>query len=379
MSVPAVLSADELRRCLAVRDLTDPAAGPHAMQSIVRLVVDAVLRRLPGALRMERGDRVVPVADNYLRLGYAAGAVTMDARYTRYVDAGHVLRSHTSAMVPPALRALAGTAPPPAAVLLACPGLCYRRDSVDWQHTGTPHQLDVWPLSSTRGLGEADLHELIDAVVGAALPGAAWRAVDSMHPYTERGRQVDVRWRGSWVEVGECGLASPRVLAAAGLAVPPWSGLAMGVGLDRLLMLRKGIPDIRLLRSADPRVAGQLLDLAPYRPVSHQPPVRRDLSIVVSAHTDATAEALGDRVRAALGGDADTAEHVEVLADTGYGELPAAAVRRLGLRPGQRNVLVRLVLRPLDRTLTDHQANVLRDRVYAALHEGAVHEWATDR
>jgi phenylalanyl-tRNA synthetase alpha chain len=141
-----------------------------------------------------------------------------------------------------------------------------------------------------------------------------------------------------------------------------------------LLMLRKGIPDIRLLRSTDPRVASQMLDLEPYRPVSHMPPVRRDLSIVVGP--DADEEVLGDRVREALGDDADAAETVEVLSATEYDDLPPAARGRLGISPGQRNVLVRLVLRPLDRTLTDIEANVLRDRVYAALHEGATSQWA---
>ena len=86
------------------------------------------------------------------------------------------------------------------------------------------------------------------------------------------------------------------------------TGLAIGLGLDRLLMLRKGIPDIRLLRATDPRIAWQMLDLAPYRPVSLMPPVCRDLSIVVDTAADTLAEDLGDEVRGALG---DRAELVE--------------------------------------------------------------------
>jgi phenylalanyl-tRNA synthetase alpha chain len=65
-----------------------------------------------------------------------------------------------------------------------------------------------------------------------------------------------------------------------------------------------------------------------------------------------------------------------VLAATRHADLPSAVRDRLGTRPGQVNALLRLVLRPLDRTLTDAEANVLRDRVYAALHEGPHHEWA---
>jgi phenylalanyl-tRNA synthetase alpha chain len=364
-------------RAPTTRDLTDPAEGCHALQLLVAQLNDALTDAWGCPSRVWRGDPVVSLADNYDRLGYRPDAITRDRRYTRYVDAEHVLRSHTSAMVPGALRQLAaqaasGGAPPE--LLLVCPGICYRRDSVDWQHTGEPHQLDLWRIR--RGpVGEVSLRQMIGRVVETVLPGSRWRTVPSPHPYTEQGRQIDVRWDDQWIEIGECGLAAPAVLRDAGLH-PRWSGLAMGLGLDRLLMLRKGIPDIRLLRSADPRVASQMLDLAPYRPVSHLPPVRRDLSVVVGPETASDPEVIGDRVRTALGADADAAETVTVLGETGYEDLPPKVRRRLGIVPGQRNVLVRLVLRPLDRTLTDAEANALRDRVYAALHEGPVAEWA---
>ncbi|HEY3259990.1 MAG TPA: hypothetical protein VGJ95_06915 [Pseudonocardiaceae bacterium] len=370
----------DLAQDLAIRDLTDPAQGPHALQLIVDALVDALHTRWGCAVRLTRAHPVVTLADNYETLGFAPDAVTRDARYTRYVDAGHVLRGHTTAMVPGALRRLAADRAVGAAladVLLACPGICYRRDSVDWQHTGTPHQLDLWRIrDGVDRCTEADLAEMIELVVGAALPGSRWRMVPAAHPYTEHGREIYAQGDGGWVEIGECGLAAPAVLSRAGLDVRRWSGLAMGLGLDRLAMLRKGIQDIRLLRSTDPRVAAQLLDLGPYRPVSAMPPVRRDLSVAVGPDVEASAEVIGDRVREALGSDADVAETVEIISETPYHDLPPAGRARIGIRPGQRNLLVRLVLRALDRTLTDDDANRLRDRVYAALHEGVVAQWA---
>ncbi|NYH84424.1 PheS-related mystery ligase SrmL [Actinopolymorpha cephalotaxi] len=377
----AVLTPAQLRACLSIRDLSDPAQGPHALQLVVGDLAAALGSAWDAEVRVVRSSPVVSLADNYDHLGYAADAVTREAHYTRYVDAEHVLRSHSSASIPGALRRLAagvtaeaGTSPTD--VLLVCPGMCYRRDSIDWQHTGTPHQLDLWRVRRHRPCTEEDLTEQIGLVVETALPGSRWRTEPKVHPYTEHGRQIDVWWQGRWVEIGECGLAAPGVLAGAGLPVPTWTGLAMGLGLDRLLMLGKGIPDIRLLRSADPRVAAQMLDRTEYRPVSHQPPVRRDLSVVVDAGVDTSAELLGDRVRAALGTDADVVETVEVLSETSYDDLPAAARTRLGIAPGQRNVLVRLVVRALDCTLTDADANRLRDQVYAELHQGAVSQWA---
>ncbi len=341
-----------------MRDLTDPAQGPHALQLLVTAILDA----LGGDRRLVRADPVVSVEQNYDQLGYSPDAVTRDARYTRYVTDRTMLRSHTSAMVPPALRELArqtGWRD----VLIACPGIVYRRDAIDRLHTGTPHQLDLWRIAT-----DQSLDAMIETVVAAVLPDHEHRTTPSTHPYTEDGRQVDVLADGRWVEIAECGRAAPHVLQRAGLG-PHITGLAMGLGLDRLLMLRKGIPDIRLLRSPDPRVAGQMLDLALYRPVSNHPPIVRDLSLAVAAGMDE--ETLGDRVRELPG--AESVEQVGIVTTTPVEELPPAARDRLGARPGQVNVLVRIVLRHPSRTLTDAEANSLRDDVYEALHEGDVY------
>jgi len=368
--MPAHLTAAQLARDLSLTDLTDPSDGPHAIQLLVDAAVTALTSAWGCEARWCRGRRVVTIADNYDHLGYQAAAVTREARYTRYVDDQRVLRSHSTAMVPPALRRLA--ADPPDDVLLVCPGIVYRRDAIDWQHSPAPHQLDLWRVSAGP-LGDDAMDEMITVLLGALAPGRRSRQQPRQHPYTSGGRQVDVAHDGGWVEVGECGLAAPAVLAGAGLA--SHRGLALGLGLDRLLMLRKEIPDIRLLRSADPRVAGQMRDLAPYRPVSAMPAVRRDLSVAVDPDEDD--ETLGDRVRDALGADADCVENVAILSSTRREDLPEAAAARLGARPGQRNLLVRVVLRPLERSLTDAEANSLRDRIYAAIHQGARHQWAT--
>jgi phenylalanyl-tRNA synthetase alpha chain len=278
-----------------------------------------------------------------------------------------MLRSHSTAMIPAALRALADD--PAENVLLVCPGIVYRRDAIDRLHTGTPHQLDLWRLTRrTPPMAGTDLDEMIAALLGATLPGAVDRREARVHPYTLGGRQVDVARDGDWIEVAECGLAHPRVLAKAGLD-SSWSGLALGLGLDRMLMLLKTIPDIRLLRSTDPAVTAQMTNLDPYHPVSAMPPIRRDISIAVDS--DDLAEDLGDRVRTALGDDAACVESVEILGETPCAALPAHAVTRLGARTDQKNVLVRIVLRHLHQTLSDHDANAMRDRIYAALHQGA--------
>ncbi|MGH3197474.1 MAG: hypothetical protein ACRDNT_16410 [Streptosporangiaceae bacterium] len=166
------------------------------------------------------------------------------------------------------------------------------------------------------------------------------------------------------------------------------------MGLDRMLMLIKGIPDIRLLRSADPRIADQMADLARCQRVPSMPPITCDLSVAV-AH-DEDEETLGDRVRDALGSDAlgsdalgsdaQCVEEVRALSATDCDRLPVSAARRLGAKlgqagpsgakRGQKNLLVRVVLRDLEKTLTNEAANALRDRIHLAIHQGTEYQWA---
>lgn len=354
----SILSADAVARALSIRDLTDPAQGAHAMQEIIAACVARLAQHWRCPIVERRASPIVSVADNYDRLGYAPNAVARDTRYTRYVCDVAMLRSQTSAMIPPLLTAHDDA-------LLVCPGIVYRRDSIDRMHTGEPHQLDLWRVSPRPMKAEA-LETMVGLVIEAALPKWEHRLSPAQHPYTTDGLQIDVRARGNrWVEIGECG----RIHPALGR-----HGLAMGLGLDRLVMLRKGLDDIRLLRATDERISAQMIDLRPYRPISAQPAIKRDLSIVVPSET--TAEELGDRVRAALGERAAAIEAIEVVAETPYSELPAGARKRLALSQGQKNVLLRVVLRELTRTLTHAEGNELRNAIYAAVHEGPIKEWA---
>lgn len=368
----SLIDRQALERALALRDLSDPQQGPHAMQLLLDQLHSTLISAWGCRRQLHRGSPLVPLADNYDHLGYPADGAARAARYTRYVTPELVLRTQTSAAIPAVLRSLA--LDPPDDLLLIVPGLVYRRDSIDRLHTDAPHQVDLWRLRQGR-MTAADLGAMVQAVLKAVLPGHSYRLLPSSHPYTRNGMQIDVRRGQEWIEVGECGLVCPDLLARSGLDPQQISGLALGLGLDRLLMLRKGIDDIRLLRAHDPRVSEQMLDLAPYRPVSNQPAIERDLSLAVAATLDQ--DELGDRVREALGSRVEQLEQLEVLAQTPYAELPPAAVERMGILPGQKNVLLRLVIRDPVRSLTREEANRLRDAVYAALHAGHNHEWAS--
>jgi phenylalanyl-tRNA synthetase alpha chain len=372
------LTPSELQAALALRDLSDPGQGRHAMSLLLADITSALEQLWTIGVETHRLSPLVATADNYDRLGYSPDDVTRDSRYSRHVSPTVMLRSHTSSGVPALLDSLRREMGHYDR-LHALPGLVYRRDSIDRTHVGAPHQVDLWRLKARGLLGSAELEQMMAAVVEAVLPAAVypevqWRAVPATHHYTDTGRQLDVlvtQPDGSreWLELAEWGLVAAHVLRGSGLDPRRWAGLALGLGLDRALMLRKGIRDIRLLRSENPEVQAQLLDLDPYRPVSVMPEIRRDLSLVLGSDSDADVELLGDRARTALGADAEVLAALEIRAVTPASGLPPAAVERLRLIPDQVNVLLRLVLQPLDRTLTDEDANLLRDRVYLALHQ----------
>ena len=364
------LTEAQLARALTLADLTDPAYGPHCMQELVAGATGALRERWGCPVLVHRAERVVPVADNYDALGYPPDGPARESRYTRYVDAGRLLRSQTSAAVPSALRTLAPTAPDD--VLVCAPGLVYRRDAIDRLHVGEPHQLDLWRVTE-RPMTRPDLEAMIAAVVEALLPGARWRALPASHPYTEggpRGRGPRRRRVGRAARVRP--RASPRARGRrAGRPLGPGHGHRPGPRRHAAQGHRRH-PAAALRRSARrgpdarPRGLPRGLGAAAGAP-------RHEHRLRARPHRRGPRR----RVRGALSAEqAEWVEEVAVAARTPAAELPPVARERIGIADDQENLLVRVVLRHPTRSLAKAEANALRDRIYAALHEGSEWEWA---
>src|ERR1039458_8252573 len=173
------ITPQQLQEALNLRDLTRAEDGLHCMQLLVSAVTSSLASKWQTETILHRGPRVVSVHDNYDALGYPPHGAARDARYTRYVDQGHLLRTQTSAAIPPALHDLAQERPREA--LIASPGLVWRRDVVDRLHLGELHQLDLWRISAQE-MTDAHLEEMMATVVEALLPGAPWRANEAPPP-----------------------------------------------------------------------------------------------------------------------------------------------------------------------------------------------------
>ena len=169
----------------------------------------------------------------------------------------HVLRTHTS---PVQIRAMAAQGAP---IRVIAPGRVYRMD-MDQTHTPMFHQVEG--LAIDRSISMANLKWVLEEFCRAffEVPSVELRFRASHFPFTEPSAEVDIRcsWEGGqlkigqgdkWMEILGSGMVHPKVLAAAGVDPAQWQGFAFGMGIDRLAMLKYGIPDLRAFFESDLR------------------------------------------------------------------------------------------------------------------------------
>lgn len=355
-----------VHQALLLADLTEPNSPDHAVRLMLNEILQGLAEKGWPQAKMQTGPRIVSAEENYGLLGYDPAEVTLGSEHTRWVDENSLLRTQTTSQIPAALQRAAELRRPGETILLAAPGITFRRDR--W-HCAEPHQMDIWVLGDPQLSAHEHLLRLVSDILKSAVPDKPWIYSDSPHHYTEGGIEVNLLNDGSPVEVLECGRIARSLLERLKIDPLLHGGLALGMGLDRLTMLRKGIPDIRLLRDQHVRVQAQMHDLNPWAPVSRLPSIARDISLAVTPGL--SEEVLTERMLQAAGDCSDWIEEMQVKGRWAFADLPVQAIERLGLLPGQENVLLRVVLRDCSRSITTDEANALYADIQAAMHEGA--------
>ncbi|MEV4759868.1 phenylalanine--tRNA ligase subunit alpha [Micromonospora sp. NPDC049559] len=164
---------------------------------------------------------------------------------------GLVLRTHTS---PVQARTMLTRQPP---IYVVCPGRVYRTDELDATHSPVFHQVEG--LVVDKGITMAHLRGTLEHFARAMFgPEARIRWRPHYFPFTEPSAEFDVwfaehRNGPQWVEWGGCGLVNPRVLRACGIDPEVYSGFAFGIGIERTLMVRHGVSDMRDMVEGDVR------------------------------------------------------------------------------------------------------------------------------
>jgi phenylalanyl-tRNA synthetase alpha chain len=362
------LTDASVHQALLQIDLTEAAAADHAVRLLLMEILQGLTEKGWPQAQVQTGPRIVSAEENYGLLGYDPTEITLGSAHTRWVDECSLLRTQTTSQIPAALQRAAQVRQSGETILLAAPGITFRRDSRDRWHCAEPHQMDIWVLGDPELATHENLLRLVGDVLKSAVPDKSWIYSDSPHHYTEGGIEVNVLNDGAPVEVLECGRIATSLLERLQINPLHHGGLALGMGLDRLTMLRKGIPDIRLLRDQNERVQAQMHDLKPWSAVSRLPSIARDISLAVTPGL--SEEVLTEKMLQAAGDCSDWIEEMQVKGRWQISELPVQAIERLGLLPGQENVLLRVVLRDCSRSITTAEANSLYSKIQSALHEG---------
>ncbi len=232
-------------------DVTAPASFTppghrHPLISTTEEIVD-IFAGL--GYRVSEGPEIETDYYNFSALNIPEHHPARDMQDTFYLGDGRLLRTHTS---PVQIRYLE-TNPPPVRVI--APGRVYRRDAVDATHSPVFHQVEV--LAIDEGLDFTHLRGTVTTFLQRFFGDLPVRFRASYFPFTEPSAEVDVQWRGRWLEVMGCGMVDPAVLTGMGLDPERWSGFAAGLGVERFCMVRHGIDDIRRLYTSDQRFLDQ--------------------------------------------------------------------------------------------------------------------------
>lgn len=361
------ISKDDLTKMLMIPDLTKHEG--HAINLLVKALQSALEQKYGIGAVLVRGEPIVAKTANYDDLGYPNTEVTLSERYTRYVSDELILRTQMTSVMSNVLRNYSKDLKNEQ--LWLCPGIVYRRDVVDRTHVGEPHQMDVWYLK--RGVTtRKDLLELVETVVGVVgkilKTKLEYRINETSHHYTDEGIEVEILYQGRWLEILECGLAGKKLLQNSGINPDEYGGLALGMGLDRLVMIAKGIDDIRILRDPDERIVKQMTNLEKYKVVSKQPMIKRDLSLAINENV--LLEEVTEDILNILGVKSALVEEISLITNTKYENLPSIAKERLGISTGQENWLIRIILRHPSRSISTEEANNIYKLIYEKVHQG---------
>jgi phenylalanyl-tRNA synthetase alpha chain len=245
-------------------DLTLPAPGPRRghLHPITQIQHELEELFVSLGFTVLDGPEVETEYHNFDALNIPATHPARDAQDTFWLENGLLLRTHTS---PVQVRGMEKLGPP---LRMIAPGRVFRNESVDASHEHTFYQLEGMMVD--RNVSIAHLLYFMRTLLTAIFKREVTvRLRPGYFPFVEPGFELDIRClicggagcpvckQSGWVELLPCGLVHPNVLRMSGIDPDQWNGFAFGLGLTRLVMMRYGIDDIRLLQGGDLRFLEQ--------------------------------------------------------------------------------------------------------------------------
>jgi len=218
----------------------------HPITRVINEMV-SILKRI--GFSVASGPEVETEYYNFEALNTPENHPARDLQDTFYIQRPVLLRSHTS---PVQIRTMKEKQPP---LQIIAVGKVYRSD-YDNTHTPMFHQMEGLMVDEDISLADLKgiLHYLIKNLFGAR----QLRFRPSYFPFTEPSAEVDMQWNnGDWMEIGGCGMVHPKVFEGVNYDTEKYTGLAFGMGIERIAMLKYGITDIRAFYENDTRMLEQ--------------------------------------------------------------------------------------------------------------------------
>jgi phenylalanyl-tRNA synthetase alpha chain len=245
-------------------DLTAPAPGPRpgSLHPVTQVQRELEQLFISMGFAVLDGPEVETEYYNFDALNIPADHPARDMQDTFWLKDGRLLRTHTS---PVQIRGLETLGPP---LKMIAPGRVFRNEEVDPSHEHTFYQLEGMMVD--HDVSVAHLIYFMKTLLSAIFKrDVTVRLRPGFFPFVEPGFELDIQClicngagcpvckHSGWVELLPCGLVHPAVLRHGGANPDEWGGLAFGLGLTRLAMMRYGIDDIRLMMSGDLRFLRQ--------------------------------------------------------------------------------------------------------------------------
>ena len=231
---------------VTIPSVGNPSGNKHPLISTQDEIVDIFCGL---GYTVENGPEIERDFYNFESLNIPENHPARDMQDTFYLKDDFLLRTHTS---PVQIRFLENNPPP---VRIIAPGRVYRRDAVDATHSPVFNQIEV--LCIDEGINFSHLRGTVLTFLKTFFGDLPVRFRASYFPFTEPSAEVDVKWKGKWLEVMGCGLVDPKVLDRLGIDSEKWTGFAAGLGVERFCMVRHQIDDIRKFYTNDLRFLEQ--------------------------------------------------------------------------------------------------------------------------
>ena len=276
------IKAERIKRMLALPDLTKKENSP------VKIVNDKILS-LPVWADFDVVDipKIVTVEDDFDMLNTPKEHPSRRESDTYYLDQTHILRTQMTVMWPYYFRdeEVLARLKRDGEVGSLSPGIVWRKDEIDRKHYPAFHQTDFLYVcrKDKRIITLEDLQDIQADAIKAIFGDIEFRFLVDSFPFTDPSTQAEINWNGDWIEITGAGLVHSNCLRNFGLDPEVYNGYAGTFGLDRVAMIKMGIPDIRVAWSNDERITSQFKDInSKYVEVSKFPATARDISFIIN-------------------------------------------------------------------------------------------------